>query len=194
MKLEKSKKPTEGKKNQGKLLLSKLKENDHEAFIEAYDLYVDQIYRFVYFKISNQEDAQDLTSVVFLKTWNYIRENSLKDVRTLRALMYKVARNSVIDHYRKKFQTDLSIDQEGGMDIADRSQDIARKMEIKSDFKIIENKLRELKDEYREIIVLRFIDELSVKEIAEIIEKSNSNVRVIIHRALKTLKKSLEEG
>lgn len=192
MKLEKSQKPI-GKKNQDKLLLSKLKENDHEAFVEAYDLYVDQIYRFVYFKTSSREDAQDLTSAVFLKTWNYIRENSLKDVKTLRALIYKVARNSIIDHYRKKSQVSLSIDKEGGMDIADRDQDIARQIEIKSDFQIIENKLYELKDEYREIIVLRFIDELSVKEIAEIIEKSNSNVRVLIHRALKTLKKSLEE-
>lgn len=192
MKLKKSQKSTD-KKNQGKLLLSKLKENDHEAFIEAYDLYVDQIYRFVYFKTSSQEDAQDLTSIVFLKTWNYIRENSLKDVKTLRALMYKVARNSVIDHYRKKSQVDLSIDQDGGIDIADRNQDIARQIEIKSDFKIIENKLYELKDEYKEIIVLRFIDELTIREIAAIIEKSSSNTRVLIHRALKTLKKSLEE-
>ena len=83
---------------QDKNIFAKLKKGDKDAFINAYDLYADPIYRFIYFKISNSEEAQDLTSAVFLKAWNYIQENSLKDYKTLKALFYKIARTSIIDY------------------------------------------------------------------------------------------------
>ncbi len=177
-----------------KRLFSKIKKKDKEAFIKAYDLYIDQIYRFIYFKVSNKEEANDLTSVVFLKTWNYIQDNRVGDFKTLRALIYTIARTSVIDYYRKNsYSNKISIDdEEKRIDIADERQNILKQIEISSDFKIIENKLCELKDEYREIIVLRFINELSVSEIAIIINKPRGNVRVLIHRALKALRELVE--
>ena len=173
-----------------KQIFSKLKKGDREAFIEAYDLYVDEIYRFVYFKVSDQEEAQDLTSAVFLKAWNYIQENSLKDVKTLRALFYKIARTSVIDHYRKKsnFQN-ISIDNKDiPINIPDDKQNVLEKMKISSDVESVQAKLNELKGEYKEVIVLKFINELSIKEISNIVNKSNGNVRILIHRALKVLR------
>jgi len=189
---EKSQAATD-KKNSEKGLFAKIKKRDKEAFIRAYDLYIDQIYRFVYFKIGNQEEAQDLTSAIFLKTWNYIQNNSLEDFKTLKALIYKIARTSIIDHYRKNRSIATIDNEENKIDISDERQDIARQMEISFEFRIIENKLKELKDEYREIIVLRFIDEMSIKEIADIIDKPRSSVRVLIHRALKILRKLMEE-
>lgn len=189
MKLSKTKNIDACRKQDGKIL-SRLRKKDKEAFIKAYDLYVDHIYRFIYFKVSNKEDAQDLVSAVFLKTWNYIQRESLKDVKTLRALLYKVSRTSIIDHYRKNSQhNNIRIDdQENEIDIADDRQNIAEKTEIIFDFRIIENKLKELKDEYREVIILRFIDELSIDEIAEIVGKTKGNVRVLLYRSLKALK------
>ena len=187
------------KKGQEKKLYNKIKKNgkngdqDREAFIEAYDLYVDQIYRFIYFKVSSSDEAHDLTSAVFLKTWNYIQTNSLKDVNTLRALIYKIARTSVIDHYRKNYQVDSIDDKERKIDIPDSRQDILRQVEISSDLEIIEKKLRELKYEYREVIILRFIDELTIKEIAEIVDKTKTNTRVLLHRATKSLKELMKD-
>ena len=67
-----------------------------------YDLYTDSIYRYIYFKVGQDEEARDLTSEVFLKAWNYIQDNKITDYKTLKALFYKIARNLVIDHYRRK--------------------------------------------------------------------------------------------
>lgn len=174
-----------------KILFLQLRDKDKAAFIKAYDLYLDDIYRFIFFKVNSKEEAEDLTSLVFLKAWDHIQNNQLRDFKSLKALFYKIARNAVIDHYRKQSQRqEVSLNQEEGtIDVADERVDLGRAQEINSDFKIVESKLAELKDEYREVIVLKYVDELSISEIARILDKSNGNVRVLIFRALNALKK-----
>lgn len=172
-----------------KILYSRVKNKDRKAFAEAYDLYIDEIFRFVFFKIGNKEEAEDITSSVFLKTWNHIQNNSITDSKTLRALIYKIARNSVIDHYRENSRKNiLAEDEFVENDIEDERQDILKKTEVLSDMSIVERGLSELKDEYREVIVLRFIEELSISEIADILDKSKGNIRILTFRALKALK------
>lgn len=174
-------------------LFSRLKKKDKDSFIEAYDLYVDDIHRFVYFKIGNKEEANDLTSIIFLKTWEYIKNNSLTDSKTLRALLYKVARTSIIDYYRQS-QTVSSIDDENHpIDVIDDSQSVIEQINLNSDLEIIRKKLPELKMEYREVIIMRFINDLEMEEIAEITGKSKGNVRVLLFRALKALRELIEE-
>ena len=177
-----------------KLLLYKIKQNDRAAFVKAYDLYVDQLYRFIYFKVGNREEAEDLCSAMFLKAWHYILKNSLKDHKTLKALLYKISRNLIIDHYRKtKGRETVSLDNEDGIQVADEKQSIDHEMEFKADLLVLESKLPELKDEYREIIILRFINELSIKEIAEVLDKTRGNVRILIYRSLNALKELLSK-
>lgn len=184
------------KKPDEKKLFSEIKRRNHESFITAYDLYVDDIYRFIYFKVGDAEEAQDLTSTVFLKTWNYIQENNLKDFKTLRALIYKVARNSVIDYYRKNLKHErVAIDDENlGIDLPDGKPDLLKEAEINFDYGVMEDKLKNIKDEYREVVVLRYVNELSISEIAKVIDKSKGNVRVIISRALKSLREEIESS
>lgn len=177
-----------------KLLLYRIKQSDKDAFIRAYDLYVDQLYRFIYFKVGNREEAEDLCSAMFLKTWHYILENSLKDQKTLKALFYKISRNLIIDHYRKtKGKETMSLDDEKGINVTDEKQNLNHDLELKADLLVLESKLPELKDEYREIIILRFINELSIKEIAEVLDKSRGNVRILIYRSLNALKELLSQ-
>jgi RNA polymerase sigma-70 factor, ECF subfamily len=182
-----------GEKFKDKILYLKLKQKDQEAFIEAYDKYVNDIYRFVFFKVNIKEEAEDITSSIFLKTWDYIQNNSITDYKTLKSLFYKVARNAIIDYYRKKNVT-ISIDKindEKGIDVADESQDIHKQLEIEGEIKDVKAGMLELKDEYREIITLRFINDLSIDEIAKILDKDKGNIRVLIHRAIQALKKIL---
>jgi len=178
------------------LLFAKIKKQDREAFIEAYDLYNAQIYRFIYFKIGNTADAHDITSAVFLKAWNHIQEKSVENSDTLKSLFYKIARNTIIDEYRKSSGfTALSLDNENfPIDIKDETKNPAREMEIKSDLVLIEEKLLQLKDECREVIILKYIDELSIGEIAKILDKSRGAVRVLLHRSMKTLRELVGEG
>ncbi len=165
---------------------SETRDKEKEVFIEAYDQNVDQIFRFIYFKVGNKEEAQDLTSATFLKAWNYIHKNKINP-KTFKALLYRIARNSVIDYYRTKSGLpETSLEKES--DMADDKQDISFRVELTSDLALIESGLLKLKDEYREVIILKYTEELSVAEIAEILEKSKTNTRVLIFRALRALR------
>jgi len=172
-------------KFQEKLLLIRLKKKDPEAFAQIYDLYVTPIYRFIYFKVSSKQDAEDLTSEVFLKIWQYIAETD-HDIENLRALLYRTARNLVIDTYRRKARQDVVQDAEVMNSIEDeRQQSLLSRVDVKLGMEDIEIVLRQIKDEYREVIILRFVEELSVSEISKILDKSKGSVRVLLHRALK---------
>jgi RNA polymerase sigma-70 factor (ECF subfamily) len=173
-----------------KIIQNQLQKKDPDAFSEIYDLYVSKIYRFIYFKVSSVEEAEDLTSEVFLKTWQYINEGK-GEIKHIGALLYRIARNIVIDYYRERAQKEKMNDElTDDLEIASDEFD---KMQISLEMENIEKNLRELKDEYREVIILRFIEELSISEIAQILEKSKGAVRVLIFRSLETLKEILNE-
>lgn len=186
------------KKFKDKQTLSKLKSHDKEAFIEVYDAHVAEIYRFVYFKIGRKEEANDLTSMIFLKAWNHIQNNSLEDAKTLRALLYKVARNSIVDYYREtgsKLRVTASLDdEENRIEVVDEGIDPQERLDREADLELIKSKLPLLKEEYREVIIMKFINDLTLEEIAEISEKNKGNVRVLLHRALSALKELVEES
>jgi RNA polymerase sigma-70 factor (ECF subfamily) len=173
-------------------LFSRLKKKDKDAFIEAYDLYVDDIHRFVFFKIGNTEEANDLTSIVFLKTWEYLKNNSLIDSRTLKALLYKIARTSIVDYYRSRQIVSSIDDEQHKIDVVDESQNVVEQINLNSDLELIRKKLPELKVEYREIIILRFVNDLTLDEIADVTGKHKVNIRVLIFRALKALRELIE--
>jgi RNA polymerase sigma-70 factor, ECF subfamily len=186
------------KNRQDKKLFFGVKKRDKNAFIEAYDLYADDVYRFVFFKIGNTEEAKDLTSAVFLKVWNYAQSKGLDESKSLRAFIYKTARNSIIDHYRQLRETEARLDDgdEGGLidTIADERQNLAQQTEILSDMDLVKASLGKLKEEYRETILMRFIDELSFAEIAEVTGKTVGSVRIQTFRALRALKDILEKN
>lgn len=184
------------RKFKDKQVLSKLKSRDKEAFIKVYDENVDDIHRFVYFKIGSREEANDLTSMIFLKAWNHIQNKTLEDAKTLRALLYKIARNAIVDYYREtgnKITASLD-DEENKIDVVDESDNPQERIDRAADLELIKSKLPLLKEEYREIIIMRFINDLDVEEIAEISGKSKGNVRVMVHRALTALRELVEEG
>jgi RNA polymerase sigma-70 factor (ECF subfamily) len=184
------------KNSQDKKIFFRVKKKDRNAFIEAYDLYADDVYRFVFFKIGNAEEAKDLTSAVFLKVWNYAQSRGLDESKSLRAFIYKTARNLIIDYYRQKRETESRLDDGENklLDfLADEKQDLVKQTELLSDMNLVMAGLGKLKDEYREIILLRFVDELSFAEIAEVTGKTSGSIRIQAFRAMQALKDLLGE-
>ena len=168
---------------------------DPEVFGKLYDIYVDQIYRFIYFKVGRKEEAEDLTGDVFLKTWQYINEMGSEVIDNLRAFLYQTARNAVIDFYRSRDQKEFVAlpqeqedDERPALEIVDEKQDLVEKIELASDLEEVKKALKKIREEYREVIILRFVEEMSVKETAEILGKSEGAVRVLLHRAVAALK------
>lgn len=164
-----------------KILAFKAKQGDAEAFAQLFDQYSDKLYRFIFYKVSKKEVAEDLTSQCFLKVWEQII-SGLK-IKSFPAFIYRIARNLIIDYYRSREKEELPLIYQ--VDLIDE------KLRFNPDENLIQEQLEKLlftlKGEVREIVILRFIEELSIKEIARIVGKSSANVRVIIHRALKEL-------
>lgn len=173
-----------------KLLLYKAQSNrDPEAFAKLYDIYVKRIYRFIFFKVSSHEEAEDICSEVFLKAWNFIIKGD--EVESFSGLLYRIARNSIIDLYRQRSSRvdTVAVDE---IELGDKGQwaiDMGNKIENQN----ILSALSKLKHEYREVVTFKYVDGLEIGEIAEIVGKGNIAVRVTLHRGLKKLKEMMKE-
>lgn len=178
---------------QEKLLIYQVsKHKDPEAYSGLYDLYVDDIFRFIFYKVSNREQAEDFTSEVFLRTWQQLQKAD-EEIKNIKALFYRIARNLIIDHYRREAkQKTVSLEDQAtdGLELAG-DEDLLEEIQLTGDKVMLAKALQELKEEYREMIVLRYINEFSVDEIAEITGKTKGTIRVIIHRGIKALREIL---
>ncbi len=181
------------KKFQDQQSYNRLKKKESQAFSDLYDKYNTDLYRFIFYKVARSEEAQDLTSLVFLKAWQHIDKHSLGETKTLRALLYKIARNAIIDHYREGRDKIESLDNEDKpIQIIDEDLDLEKDLDEQLSLEQVQKHLLKLKEEYREVIVLRYINELEIEEIAAVTGKSKGSVRVTIHRALQALKDRLK--
>ena len=144
-----------------KFLIFKVRHNkDADAFGKLYDYYVARIYGFILFKVGTAEEAEDLTSEVFLKTWEYINKTT-KHIKNINALFYRVARNCVIDHYRSKAHEARVTDEEYMQRIRDK-RDIEGETDAKLGVENFERNLRKIKDVYREALILKYVEDLSI--------------------------------
>jgi len=181
-----------GKLNEKILLYRVQAKRDPEAYAKLYDAYVKRIYRFVYFKVSNHEEAEDITSEVFLKAWDYLKDE--KEIKSFGGLLYRIARNLIVDLYRARSARPemIQVTSEEKIEIGDRGE-WTEKLQIQIETREIVKALKKLKQEYQEVITLRYIDELKVDEIAEIMGKGKIAVRVTLHRALKKLEQIVRQ-
>ncbi len=199
-------------------------------FEKIYDAHVDQIFRFTYLKVNSKEDAQDLTSKTFLKAWKAYykmanasakekkeckeknkQESSQHCFKNPRAFLYEVARNLVIDYYRKNRPDKKAEEERGSLEdgkknkwkaqhvpiddvvVVDREMRADEKAELNSQIEEVRNAMRHLSEDYQNIIIWYYLEELTTAEIAELLGKPESSIRVLIHRAVTSLKKKIDE-
>jgi RNA polymerase sigma-70 factor (ECF subfamily) len=179
-----------------KKLLDDINRRDKEAFSKCYDLYVEKIFRHVYYRTMSKELAEDITAEVFKKTWEYLIEPQ-NQIKNLKAFLYRTALNLIVDYYRNKESHNIFIDEEIKNRVGDSGQSIAeinKKIDKKIELKMVLNAMEKISPEYKEILILRYIDDLSIKEIAKLKEKTENAIYVALHRALKELQKILKES
>ena len=160
-----------------------------DNFSKIYDRYVTKIYRFIYLKVSSQEVAEDLSSEVFMKTWETYKEqarNPKSEIRNIQAYIYQIARNVVADHYRGRKVQIVSVEET--IEIVDSADSLHDQAALNMEMDRVQKALTTIQDDYQNLIIWRYLDELSVPEIAQITGKTEDNVRVGIHRALQALK------
>ena len=154
-----------------------------KAFGPIYDHHVRTIYNFIYYKVFDKETAEDLTSQTFFKALRNV--SSIDPDRPLISWLYKIAHNSVLDHYRSNRPKE---DIDDHWDIADENVDVIGNLDTHVDMKRIEKYLQQLTSLEREIIFMRVWEELPYQAIAEIVGKSEANCKMIYSRTLKKLK------
>lgn len=183
-----------------KILLYNIQtKQDPEAFAILYDTYIQKIYRFVLLKVTHPTEAEDITSDIFLKTWKYLIDTEKsKTVSSFSGLVYTITRNAVIDYYRTRGRQDGQLCWIDSIDPTQEQQFVdntsAKRIQNKTDATFLLNTLRSMKQEYQDIIIMRYFDELSIAEIAEILDKSRTNIRVTLHRAMHALKRMSQKN
>lgn len=157
-----------------------------KRYVQAYDDFADALFRFCVLRVSDKTLAEDLTQETFMKTWKYLADGN--EIENLKAFLFKTATNLIIDYYRKKKESSLNALLEEGFDIegdgSDSTIDFAAGREA---IALIDK----LEPGYREIMVMRYVEDMPVYEIAGLIGESENVVSVRIHRAIKKLRNLL---
>jgi RNA polymerase sigma-70 factor, ECF subfamily len=162
-------------------------------FEKVYVAYSDKIYRFLYFHTKDALLAEDLTSKVFTKAWG--KWGNFKN-DYVQAWLYKIANNLLIDHWRVEGnKKNVSYDKwtDEGMEPG-YEEDFIENISRDEQVKMLTEALDTLPDKLKKVMILRFIEEMSAKEAAEILEITEVNVRVLQHRGLVKLKEVLKNG
>jgi RNA polymerase sigma-70 factor (ECF subfamily) len=161
---------------------------DSSAFGSLYDHYQAMIYRFVVIKVGSREEAEDITHQVFLSAWQKVRTYKHQG-HPFSSWLYRIARNQVIDHYRaRKGEVSIDkIDPELFASVEHASDDLAKKFQLEN----VRKAIAALKTDYQDVIIMRFVEDISLKETAAILKKSEGAIKLIQHRAVKELKKAL---
>lgn len=172
-------------------LVELAQDGDADSFAVIYDHFVNQIYRYVYFRVPKNE-VEDITEIVFLKAWEKLKQYTPKK-RSFSAWLFRIAHNLVVDSYRLKKDSEF---EELSPDVAEhRCEHNPIKMtEMSLNSDSLKMALSKLNGKHRQVIILKFINELSNTEIAQIMKKTEGGIRILQFRALKSLKRELSDA
>ncbi len=160
-------------------LILKVQAGNKDAFAQIYDLFFERISKYVFFRTKHKEEAEDLTSLVFLKVWQNINKYKIQKSAKFSTWLFQVARFTLIDYYRQQksqvFLTEIKEIGEVGF------------LERNAELEEIKKYMQSLPEHYQTIITLRYFEDLNYKQIAEIMGKTSLGARVLLHRAIKKL-------
>lgn len=176
-----------------KELMRLAKDGDSEAFGLLYNKYFVPVFRYIYLRLKNKDEAEDLAQTVFLRVYKSLPRFRDQGKEPL-AYFFTIARNAIIDYWRKKKDWKLDDNEEDerndGPVVNNEHERIADRVD---NAELVKNALAELDDTPREVIVLRFMEGFSNKEIAELLDKSEEAIRQIQCRALKFLRNKFKD-
>jgi len=172
-------------------LVASAQSGNRTAFGSLYERYMEQIYRYVYYRVSDRDEAEDLTETIFVKAWEALPRFRPQGA-TFRAWLYRIAHNAVIDRHRTR-KTVVPLEQaQDWLDVEASSPEEAA--EAAQESATLGAALSQLKPRLREVILHRFVSGLSHDETAQVMGLRKGHVRVLQHRALNQMRDLLAEG
>lgn len=167
-----------------KALVKKAQDGDTVAFGEIYDVLITPIYRYIFYRLNDQDAAEDLTEETFLKVWENLKKYK-EGANPFSSWVYRIAHNLVIDHYRK-------VGPVGEVD--ENTVDEARHSDPKGETHLkltqirLHKLIKQLPEDGQQVIILKFINNLSNEEISAATGKTEGSIRTIQSRALAKLR------
>ncbi len=162
-------------------------DGDTEAFGRLYDIYADRIYRHIYYRTSNVDDARDLTQEVFTKAWQVLPKYKRTKTPFL-GWLFTISHNRVIDYYRtKKYHAYLDNEIDWGSQINNPENLIESAFTQQE----VRKAILQLPEDQQQVILMSFIEGFEYPEIATALNKTEGNIRVIMHRGLKKMRNIL---
>ena len=163
---------------------------DREAFGRLYELHVDRIYNYVYYRVHNSHDAEDLTARVFFRAIQHIHNYQDQGV-PFSAWLYRIARNMLANWYRDNSKRQLiSLDSVGQQQAVD-SPEFAT--ELREDRDALLAGILRLPPDRQELLILKYVERMSNAEIGQIMERSEGAIKSLYHRTMLSLRDDLLE-
>jgi RNA polymerase sigma-70 factor (ECF subfamily) len=171
-------------------LVRRAQEYDSSAFAEIYERYYQGIYNFVYYRVTDEALAEDLTAEVFLKAMEAIESFTFRGI-PLSAWLYRIANNLVVDHFRRQPRHgNVSLEET----TVSAGENPTEMLEQGLTQQTIRRALSELTEEQKQVVLLKFVDGLSNNEVARVLGKTEGAIKSLQHRALSSLARVLGEA
>lgn len=171
-------------------LVAACQNGETKSFGKIYDFYIDPVYRYVYYRV-NQEDVEDVVEDVFVRVWENI-DKYVPGEHPFSSWLFRIAHNLVVDHYRKT-RKHISLRENLPKHIIQADDDPVDWASTKLSQTFVREALVHLKEAHQQVLVLKYLSGFSNKEIAQIMDSNEGNVRILQYRALKALRHILEE-
>jgi RNA polymerase sigma-70 factor (ECF subfamily) len=168
-------------------LLAGVQKRDPQVLAQVHDAYYPAIFRFIAFRVGDHETAEDLTSEVFTRLLDAVRDRNAPQ-NTLRGWLYRVASNIVADHHRRNYRIkQVALDD----DIQSNSIDPAEALSSKQVLANLAEALTELTEDQQNVISLRFGYEMAIRDVAKVMGKSEGAVKQLQARAVAALSRTM---
>jgi RNA polymerase sigma-70 factor (ECF subfamily) len=170
-------------------LLRLAQDGNSDAFGDLYRLHLDAIYRYVYSRVGESVEAENLTQATFLKAWRALGAYRPREV-PFRSWLYRIAHNTVIDYYRTRQEPTRCLED---LDLIDPSRPPEDGVISQERQEMLRRALARLRPVYQQVLTLRFLNGLDYPEKAEVLGRKVNSVRVLQFRALEALRAVLTE-
>jgi RNA polymerase sigma-70 factor (ECF subfamily) len=165
------------------------------AVDRLYDLYADKVFRYIWYRVGNRETAEDLTMDVFLRLLEHIpafRLNHERPVSSFSAWLFRIASNRVVDYYRRQGKGEMPVEPrpevEAILSPAERGQAVVEADETAAELR---RAIATLTEEQRQVILYKFVEEMSNADVARLLGKSEGAIKSLQHRALAAIQRAL---
>lgn len=178
---------------QEKELTLRASQRDAEAYACLYDFYVDRIYKYIYYRVGNVAEAEDLTAQVFLKAWEAIGDYEWRDL-PFSAWLFRIAHNLVVDYHRARREM-VPLEQPEGRPSRVIQGEEMRPEQVLEEIMVakrLQEAIAQLTEEQQEVIILRLVEGYSTEEVAHIMGKRRGAIRGLKFRALCALREILD--